>query len=99
MHSDDVGPVRPAHLVKDLVAQDAGIVDEDVDPAEGFARQFDDVFSIFWLGNRESRRDRLAAGFFYGFNCLLRGASVAAFTLQARANIADDDARTLIRKQ
>ena len=38
MHHDDVGPVRPAHAVEYLVAQDAGVVDQDVDAAEGVER-------------------------------------------------------------
>src|SRR5438105_8163407 len=38
MHHDDIGPVRPAHAVEDLVAQDAGVVDQDVDAAEGVER-------------------------------------------------------------
>ena len=34
MHADHVRPVRPTHAMEDAVAQDAGIVDQDVDAAE-----------------------------------------------------------------
>ena len=96
---DHVGPVRPAHLVKDHVTQDAGIVDEDVDAAEGFERHFHDGFGVFRFGNRKRRRDRFSAGFFYGVDRFLRRAGIAAFSLQARADVADHDTRTLFREQ
>ena len=99
MHGDHVGPVRPAHLVKNHIAQDAGIIDENVDAAEGFERYFYNGFRIFWLGDRKRRRDRFTARFFYGVDRLLRRAGVAAFSLQAGADIANHDARALFREQ
>ena len=40
MHSQHVVPVGPAHLVEDAVAQDAGIVDQNVDATEGVERRW-----------------------------------------------------------
>src|SRR4249920_1577131 len=99
MHGDYVGPVRPAHLVKDDVAQDTSIVDEDVDAAEGFERHSHDGFSVFWLGDRQGRSNCFTAGFFYVVDRFLRRAGIAAFSLQACADVADHDTRTFFRKQ
>src|SRR4029079_156101 len=99
MHGNHVGPVRPAHLVKNHVAQDSGIVDEDGEAAERFDRHFHDGCGVFWFGNRKRRRDRFSAGFFYGVDRFLCRAGIAAFTLQTRADVADHDTRTLFREQ
>ena len=38
MDREHVRPVRPAHAVEDTVAQNASVVDQDVDAAEGVER-------------------------------------------------------------
>src|SRR5262249_20299228 len=99
VHGNDVGPVRPTHLVKNHVAQDAGIVDEDVDAPEGFEHHCHDGFGVFRVGNRKRRRDRFSAGFFYGVDRFLRRPGIAAFSLQACADIADNDTCTFLCQQ
>ena len=44
MYGDHIRPIRPAHLVEDHVAKNAGIVDQDVDAAIGVERSLDDGF-------------------------------------------------------
>jgi hypothetical protein len=50
--------------VKNAVAQDAGIVDQDVDAAEGVERRLYDLVAVGRLADRQRRGDRLAAGLF-----------------------------------
>ena len=97
---DDVRPVRPAHAVEDAVAQDAGIVDQDVDAAEGVER-------------RSARSCRHCAGSLIDSveaiasppACLdlvdhvVRRPGIGAGAVEARADIADDDAGALLRHQ
>ncbi len=91
MDVEHVLPVRVAHPVEDRVAQDAGIVDQDVDAAEGVERGLDDRLGVLRLGDRERRGDRLAAGLLDLVDHLLRRAGVGAGALQARADVAGDD--------
>src|SRR5262249_38499940 len=90
---------RPAHLVKDDVPQYAGIVDKDVGAAEGVERRFDDRFRVFRLGNRERGKNRLASGFSYGLDSLLRRARVRTLSLQGDADIATPPPRALLSEQ
>src|SRR6266571_7184802 len=78
VHVDDVRPVRPAHAMEDAVAQDAGIIDEDVDAAEMLERRRDDFFGIARLADRERRGNRRAAGFFDLIDHRLRRAHISA---------------------
>ena len=99
MHLDDVGPVRPAHAVEDLVAQDAGVVDQDVDAAEGIERGLDDLVGVLRLGDRERRGDRLAARLLDLVDHLLRRAGVAAGAVERGADVVDHDLGALLRHQ
>ncbi len=86
-------PVRPAHLVEDDVAQDAGIVDQDVDTAEGFERALHDGVGILRLGDRQRRGDGFAAGRLDRRHGVLRRAGVGAGAIEPGADVADHDAR------
>ena len=99
MHVDHVRPVRPAHAVEDAVAQNAGIVDEDIDAAEGIERRLDDLVGIAGLADRQRRGDRFAAGFLDLVDDGLRRAGIGAGAVEARADIADDDAGAFLRHQ
>src|SRR5664279_2215167 len=99
MHIDDVLPVRMAHLVEDDVAQYAGVVDQNVDAAEGIERRLDDLLGIFRLGNRKRGGDGLAAGFLDEADSFLRGTFVMAGAVAAGANVADHHARVFGRQQ
>src|SRR5262249_27547951 len=94
-----VRPVGKAHAVEDAVAQDAGIVDQTVDPAEGGERGGDDLVGVLRLGDRERRGDRLAAGALDLVDHRLRRSGVGAGALEARTDVADDDARPFLRQQ
>ena len=98
MDVEHVLPVGVAHPVEDRVAQDAGIVDQDVDAAEGVERGLHDRFGVLRLGDRERRGDRLAAGLLDLVHHLLRRAGVGAGALQARADVAGDHPRALLRQ-
>ena len=98
MHVDHIRPVRPAHLVEDDVAQDAGVVDQDVDAAEGVERGLDDQVGVLRLGDGERGGDGLAAGLLDGRDRILRRTVVGARALQAGADVADHHARAFARE-
>ena len=50
------------HVLERLVAQDAGVVDDDVDPAEGVERGLDDGLAALGRGDAVVVGDGLAAG-------------------------------------
>ena len=99
MNRQHVRPVRPAHAMEDAVAQNAGIVDQDVDPAEGRQRGLDDLVGILGLGDGERRCDRLAAAGLDLLDHVMRRAGIRAGAFQARADVADDDAGAFLREQ
>jgi hypothetical protein len=99
VHGDHVMPVRPAHAVENAVAQDAGIVDENVDAPECFQRRADDLVGILWLDDRERGGDGLSAcGFDLGHD-FVRRAVVRSHAVERRADIGDDHACALRRHQ
>ena len=99
MHVDHVRPVRPAHLVEDDVAQNTGIVDQDVDAAEGVDRGLDDLLGVLRLGDGERGGDGLAAGLFDGVDRFLRRAGIEAGALQTGADVAHHHARAFLGHQ
>ena len=62
MHLDDKAEVLERHLRETLVAQDAGVVDEDVDAAPGRERLLDHGLHGVRVGHRCAVRDRFATG-------------------------------------
>jgi len=99
MHVDDVRPIRPTHAVEDTVAQDAGVVDQDVDAAKGIERGLNNPFRVLRLGDGQRRNHRLAAGGLDLLHHRLRRASVGAGTVEVRADVVDDHARAFRRQQ
>ena len=99
MDRDHVGPVRPAHAVENLVAQDAGVVDEDVDAAEGVERGFHDLVGVRRIADRERGGDCLTAGLLDLVRHLLRRTGVAAGAVERSADVIDQDLRALLRQQ
>ena len=81
------------------VAQDAGIVDQNVDAAEGVERRLDDLVGVARLADRQRRGDRLAARLFDLVDDRLRRSDIGAGAVEARADVADDDARAFLRHQ
>jgi hypothetical protein len=99
MHGDDVQPVRPAHAMKDFVAQDAGVVHQDVDALERIERRLHDLVGILRLADRERRGDGLAARLLDLVDHLLRRAGVVARAVERRADVVDHDLGALLRQQ
>src|SRR5579862_6964344 len=62
MHRDDRIPVFLVHVEDHPVAQDAGIVDHDVELAEVIGGAFDDALGGFEIGHALEVGDRFAAG-------------------------------------
>jgi hypothetical protein len=58
---DDRPEILDAHLGKAAVAQDPGIVDQDVDPAPALLRGRDHRFDLLRIGDAGAVRDSLAA--------------------------------------
>ena len=85
--------------MKDAVAQDPGVVDQDVDPPEGLECGFDDFVGVARLADRQRRRNGLAACLFDLVDDGLRRPRIGAGAFEARADIADHDARALGRHQ
>src|SRR5919198_3210653 len=94
-----VRPVRPAHAMEDAVAQNAGIVDQNVDAPECGERGVHDLLGILRLGDRERGGDRLASTALDLVHHLVRGRGIATGTFEARADVADDDAGALAGQQ
>jgi hypothetical protein len=84
-----------AHLVEDDIAQDARVVDQNIDAAEGVERELDDLLGILRLDDGQRRCNRLAAFFLDRLDRLLRRPGVLPRAFEAGADIADDDARAL----
>jgi hypothetical protein len=99
MHRQHVRPVRPAHAMEDAVAQNAGIIDQDVDPAEGRQRRLDDLVGVLGLRDGERRCDRLAAAGLDFLDHVMRRAGIRAGAFKARADVADDDTGAFLRQQ
>src|SRR5436190_12941827 len=99
VHVDHVVPIRPAHAVEDTVAEDAGVVDENVDVPKGIDRRLHDRLGILGLGDRERRYDGLAAGLLDVLDGFLRRPLIAAGAVQRGAEVDHYDAGTLLRHQ
>ena len=61
MHVDDRVEQVGRHVVERLVAQDAGVVDDDVDPAERVERGLHDGLAALGRGDAVGVGDGLAA--------------------------------------
>jgi hypothetical protein len=85
--------------VKDAIAQDARVVDEDVDAAEGVDRGLDDLVGVARLADRQRRGDGLAAGFFDLVDDVLCRTGIGPGAVEACADVAGHDARAFLRHQ
>jgi hypothetical protein len=95
VHPQHVRPVRPAHAMEDTVAQNAGVVDQHIDPAKGGECGLDDLLGVLRLGDGERGSDRLTAAALDLVHHLVGGRGIGAGAFEARADVADDDAPTL----
>ena len=63
MHGHDRVPVFRLHFKKALVSEDTGVVDDDINLAEGFHGGLDDIFTALGRGHVVVIGNRLTAGF------------------------------------
>ena len=93
MHVDHHLPVDMAHAMEDAVAQDAGIVDDAVDPAEVLDRGLDHALGAGRIGDAVAVGHGLAAGRLDLVADLLgRRRAAAAFAVDRAAEVVDHDA-------
>ena len=91
MHLDDGVEVLGRHREHHLVAQDAGVVHEHVEPAERVDRGADDVLGALEVGDAVVVGDGLAAALVDDVDDLVGGALVGAFAGDRAAEVVDDD--------
>src|SRR3546814_5184072 len=91
---DQMVPVDRAHLGKDAIAQNAGIVHHRVELAEGAQGIFDDAGGSGGVRNICGVDDRLTARGADFRDDLLGGPGVAAFAVLRAAQIIHDDGRS-----
>ena len=91
MHVDHRLAVFDAHLVEDRVAQDAGIVDDAVDPAEMVDRRLDDLAGGDGFRDRLEVGDGRAAALLDLLDHFLGGRGARARAVGGDAEIVDDD--------
>src|SRR5215510_5986689 len=99
MHLDHRVPFLLVHVGEHAVAEDAGIVDENVELAEAIDRLLDhrlgppSVADIMRIG------DRLAAGLLDGVRHLACRRGIAASAVDAGTDVVDNDLRSMRREQ
>ena len=87
------------HVEDRRVAQEAGVVDEDVEIAQGVERGLDHRLRVVPIGDVAEVRHGLAALLADLLHHRARGRFVAAAAVAARPEIVDDDARALARER
>ncbi len=90
MHFDDQVEIGRLHFGEALVAQDPGVVDQDVHAAPGFLRACDQRQHLVEFGDRAAIGDRLAAAFQDFLDNLLRRVRRAC-AIAGPAQIVDHD--------
>ena len=91
MHLHDRVEVFGRHREHHLVAQDAGVVHEDVEAAERVERGADDVLGALEVGDAVVVGDRLAAALRDDVDYFVGGPLVGALAGDRTAEIVDDD--------
>src|SRR6202008_3277007 len=91
MHCDHRGPFFLRHLVEDDIANDPGIVDDDIELAEAVACLLDNVMRRLPVRNGIGDDDGPSAESLNLGEGLLRGQCGAAVPSERHADIIDDD--------
>ena len=100
VHADHRVPVLLAHVEDHPVAQDAGVVDDDVELAEGVEGALDDALGALEVGDALAVGDGLAAHLLDLVDHLLGRAVVgAAGAVEVRAEVVDDDLGAVLGHQ
>jgi len=92
---DDRVPLIFGHVCQHSVAQNARVVDDDVERAKGIDRGLNQALRAFERRHAVAVGDRLATERLDLFDNLLRRAGVAAGAINAAAKVVDDDLRTM----
>ena len=87
------------HIEDHAVAQDAGVVDDDIEPAEGIDGLLDHLLAGGEVGHVGVVGGRLAAGLLDLRDDLLCRRLLAAFAGGCAAEVVDDDGRAFRREQ
>jgi hypothetical protein len=96
---DDEVPVLDIHLEHALVAEDARVVDEDVDPAEAVDRRLHYLLGAVPLGDAVVVRHRLAARRLDLVADLLCGSGVRSLAFHRAAEVVYYNLRSTARKK
>ena len=99
MDIDHLAEVVEAHLDEGLVAQDAGVVDQDIDPAEAFLDEGDHLVDGGGVGHGSAVGDRFTAGRDDLVDDQLRRADRAARAITRAAEIVNHDLGTAGRQR
>ncbi len=99
MNLDDGLEGVDAHAVEDRVAQDAGIVDDAVQPAETVDRHLDDLAGRDRFGDGLEIRHRRAAALLDFLDHFLRRRRACSRTVGGDAGIVDHDLGALRRAE
>ena len=89
-------PVGVGHLGEALVAQDAGVVDYHVDPAEVVHGALHDLLAVHHAVGVGNRSTTCGLDLFHHLQCCF---AVGTFTLGAAAQIVDDDLGAMFGEQ
>ena len=99
VHVDDGVPLGLVHVETHLVAQDSGVVDEDIEATERVDCLRDEGLSTTPGRDVVVVRSCLSAGARDLVDHLLRGSLVRTFTSGLTAEIVDDDCRAFRREE
>jgi hypothetical protein len=99
MHVLNRVPHRFIHLQQGLVAEDPGVVDQDVEPAEAVDRFSEDAFCAGFRGHGVEAGSSLSAEGADLFHHAFCRAVVAAAAVAGTADIVDHDLGALTREQ
>ena len=99
MHAHNRVPVLFRHVEDHPVAQDTGVVHDDVELAEGIAGALDDAFGRLEVGDAVAVGDGLATGLLDVVDDLLSRTLTRAGTVEMCAEIVDDDLGAVLGHQ
>ena len=99
MDANDIVPLLLGHVEDHAVAQDAGHVDEDVQPAELVEGLLDHALAAIDVGDSVEVRDGLAAGGADLVGDVLRRTGVRLRAVDVHAEVVDDDAGAFLGKE
>ena len=99
VHLDHRVPLVLLHVHEHAVAEDPGVVDEDVEAAEALDRRLHHAFGAGEVGDVLAVRDRLAAERLDLADDVVRRPFARALAGERRAEVVDDDLRAGARER